>query len=84
MKITKQGTPASERVWLGTCRSCNSEAEATESEMTHINYDQREGGSFSWEKCPVCGIGGITGYGGMLFYPKPEIKHGGTAGSYPR
>ena len=72
MKITKKGTPANERIWTGTCRSCNSEAEAAESEMTHINYDQREGGSFSWEKCPVCGVGGVTGYGGMLFYPKEK------------
>lgn len=80
MKITKKGTPASERVWVGTCRSCNSEAEAQESEMTHINYDmmkagasgKREGGSYSWEKCPVCGVGGVTGYGGMLFYPKSK------------
>ena len=70
MKITKKGIPANERVWAGTCRNCNSEAEAQESEMTHITYDQREGGSFSWERCPVCGIGGSTGYGGMLFYPK--------------
>jgi len=70
MKITKKGTPASERIWLGTCRNCKSEAEATESEMTHITHDQREGGSFSWEKCPVCGAG--AGYGGMIFYPKRE------------
>lgn len=71
MKITKRGTPADERTWLGTCRSCNSEAEAKQSEMTHITHDQREGGSFSWEKCPACGAGDkSTGYGGMLFYPK--------------
>jgi hypothetical protein len=78
MKITKKGTPASERVWLGTCRSCESEAEATEFEMTHITYDRssfgakREGSFFSWEKCPVCGAGGDTGYGGMLFYQKSD------------
>ena len=84
MKITKKGTLPSERVWVGTCRSCKSEAEAQESEMTHITDDPRERTSFSWEKCPVCGLGGITGYGGMLFYPEPEIKHGGTAGAYPR
>jgi hypothetical protein len=72
VKITKQGTPASERVWVGICRSCKSEAEATESEMTHITDDPRERTSFSWEKCPVCGLGGITGYGGMLFYPKSK------------
>ncbi len=72
MKITKKGTPASERVWLGTCRSCKSEAEATESEMTHVAYDIREGSSYSWEKCPVCGIGSSSGYGGMLFYQKSD------------
>ncbi len=72
MKITKKGTLPSERVWVGTCRNCKSEAEATESEMTHINYDQREGSSFSWKKCPVCGAGTGSGYGGMLFYPKEK------------
>ena len=71
MKITHRGTPATERVWVGRCSSCKSEAEATESEMTHITHDQREGGSFSWETCPVCGFGANqNGYGGMLFYPK--------------
>lgn len=70
MKITHRGTPATERIWVGTCRGCKSEAEATESEMTHITHDQREGGAFSWEKCPVCGNGDKGGYGGMLFYPK--------------
>ena len=72
MKITKKGTLPSERVWLGTCRSCKSEAEAQESEMTHVGYDIREGSSYSWEKCPVCDVGGNSGYGGMLFYPKEK------------
>lgn len=66
MKITKIGTPEFERLWKGSCRQCGSEAEAKESELTDITYDQREGESFSWEKCPVCGNGP---YGGMLFYP---------------
>ena len=79
MKITKKGVPAIERVWVGTCRNCKSEAEAQESEMTHITFDMREDCSFSWEKCPVCGV---TGYGGMLFYPKSNIIHGGTAGRF--
>jgi hypothetical protein len=70
MKITKKGTPAGERKWVGSCYSCNSEAEAKQSEMTHITSCQREG-SFSWEVCPVCGAGDkATGYNGMLFYPK--------------
>lgn len=72
MKITKRGKPPSQRLWKGNCRKCRSEAEAFESEMTHITYDQREGGSFSWEVCPVCNAGkSDTGYGGMLFYPLP-------------
>ena len=71
MKITHRGIPPSEKVWVGTCRECKSEAEAAESEMTHKTYDQREKGSFSWEVCPVCSAGkGHAGYGGMIFYPK--------------
>ena len=71
MKITKQGTLPGDWVWVGSCHTCNSEAEATQAEMTHITHDQREGNSFSWEKCPACGVGDTsTGYGGMLFYPK--------------
>lgn len=66
MKITKRGTPASETLWKGTCQSCNSEAEAVESEMTNIREDYRENSAFSWEKCPVCGVHGICR--GMLFY----------------
>ena len=69
MKITKLGIVKS-KIWIGTCRSCLSEAEANESEMTHISSDQRDGGRFSWEKCPVCEAGAASGYGGMLFYPR--------------
>lgn len=69
MKIIKTGTNPEDREWRGTCRSCKSEAMATEGELKHITHDQREGGSFSWEKCPVCKAGGDSGYGGMLFYP---------------
>lgn len=65
MKITKTETPKGERVWKGRCHQCNSEAEAMESELTAITHDQREGGSFSWEKCPVCKAGP---YSGMIFY----------------
>jgi len=75
MKITKRGTPPDELSWAGRCRNCNSEAEANQSEMTHITHDQREGGSFSWETCPVCQAGDkATGYGGMLFYPKDHSR----------
>lgn len=69
MKVIKTGAKPEDREWRGTCRSCNAEATATENEMKHITYDQREGGSFSWEKCPVCNAGGSSGFGGMLFYP---------------
>lgn len=67
MKITKQNIPPADRIWKATCRCCGSEAEAAEKELTSIQHDQREGGSFSWEECPVCKAGP---YCGMLFYPK--------------
>lgn len=70
MKIIKRGKPPKERMWEGDCQKCRSVARATEAEMNHITFDQREGGSFSWEVCPVCEAGDInSGYGGMLFYP---------------
>lgn len=70
MRITKRGQTPGERKWHGTCRQCNSEAEAVESELKNINQgDYRSEGPFAWEKCPVCGAGG-GGYGGMIFYPK--------------
>lgn len=71
MKITKRGTPKEERLWKGICRNCESEVEATESELSHIIHSQREGSS-SWEKCIVCGAGAERGYGGLLFYPAPR------------
>jgi len=67
MKIIKRGQTASERIWTGECRSCKSIVEGTESEMNDIQHDIREGGSFSWNKCPVCNSGP---YGGLLMYPK--------------
>lgn len=69
MDVIKTGTKPEDRKWLGKCRSCKSEAMATEGELKHITHDTREGGRFSWEKCPVCGAGANSGYGGMLFYP---------------
>lgn len=61
MKITKRGTPKSERIWKGCCRSCGTEATATENELNNIREHQIDGFS-SWEVCPVCN-------GGMLFFP---------------
>ena len=63
MKVTKIGTKPSDRQWVGECRSCKSEAIATESEMTSIVTDPRDGISLSRQKCPVCGA--ID----MIFYP---------------
>ena len=68
MQVTKIGTKPDDRKWVGECCVCKSEATANGSEMTHVTHDQREGGSFSWERCPVCGAGSDSGYGGMLFY----------------
>lgn len=68
MKITKLGTIKYERIWIGTCSSCHSEAEALESEMTNITYGGlfRDQGPFSYETCPVCGG---RKYNGMIFRP---------------
>lgn len=71
MKIIHRGTPEKDRVWTGNCHSCGSVAEATQSELTNITHDQRDG-PFSWEKCPVCGAGNksLGNHNGMIFYPK--------------
>jgi hypothetical protein len=64
-----------EKVWIGKCNVCKSEVEATTDELKNITTKLfREGGHFSWEKCPICGSGTATGYGGMLFYPKLTVK----------
>lgn len=73
MRVTSVGQIPSERIWVGKCNKCNSEAEALEKELTHITYDQRDG-SFSWEKCPVCGSGEVNGYGGMCFHIKKVVE----------
>ena len=70
MKITKRGTIQHQRVWKGKCINCISEAEATEDEMTHIKNNN--GRRFSREKCPVCGTGRESDYGGMLFSPAKD------------
>lgn len=73
MKITRRGTIPSQKIWVGVCRKCNSEAEAFQYEMNHITHDDRNGDSFSWETCPVCGAGDHEdSYGGMLFHPKRD------------
>jgi hypothetical protein len=73
MEITRKGTVPSERTWVGECRSCKSEAIASEGELSNIINDTRENYRFSWEVCPVCYAGKHDdGYGGMLFYPKKQ------------
>ena len=73
MLITKTGKLPGLRLWRGECRACESEAEARESEMTHVVEDPRDGTKLSWEVCPVCQAGDkATGHGGMLFYPVKE------------
>lgn len=69
MKITVNKGDSQSREWRGACRKCKSEATAMEFEMTMITQDCRDGGRFSWEKCPVCGAGP---FGGMIFYPTPQ------------
>jgi hypothetical protein len=68
MKIIEKGTPKHERIWRGMCRSCGSVAEAKASELKNIIKDRF--GSFSWEKCPVCGEGEKSLE--MCFLPMPN------------
>lgn len=72
MKIISHGIVPQKRIWRGTCRTCETVAEAEEGELSNITHDQREGGRFAWCRCPVCSAGGHDGYGGMLFYPMKE------------
>lgn len=68
MKIIHRGETKSERIWVGTCRSCGSIAEANEYELNDISKGtQRDPEDFCWMMCPVCSSGP---YGGMLFYRK--------------
>jgi hypothetical protein len=69
MKVIQQGIPKILTKWAGRCRACKSTVEATESELTGITEDVRDGGRFSWEVCPVCNTGP---YGGLLLYPTKE------------
>lgn len=67
MKITKQGTPPSERLWVGSCSDCKTEAEARQDEL-RPQSNQREG-SWAEIKCPTCG-------GRMFFYPRDRRTGG--------
>lgn len=69
MEVTKRGVPKAQRLWKGRCNGCGSEAIATEAEL-QVQHDQREGYSFAWHKCPVCGDDGPSR--GLLFYPAAE------------
>lgn len=74
MKIIRRGPKPSDRAWEGHCSKCDSDATATQSELTNITDDFRDGGQFSWEKCPVCGAGepSLKNWGGMIFYPSKD------------
>ena len=69
-KIVKEGHNKANQVWSGSCRQCSAVYECIGSDITHETFDQREGGSFSWQKCPSCGAGLANGYGGLLMYPE--------------
>lgn len=70
LTVISKGATKSEVVWSGSCRQCNSVCECVGSDITKETFDSREGGSFSWEKCPVCGAGASgSNYGGLLMYP---------------
>ena len=47
MKIIKNNL-ATNRIWLGTCNSCNSVIEVEQYELTDVKNDR------SFENCPVC------------------------------
>jgi hypothetical protein len=68
--IVEKRIAPKDKEWRGSCRNCKSVAECLRSDLKHITFDQREGGEFSWEKCPECGAGDNSGYGGLLMYPK--------------
>ena len=69
MKITKIGVKPTDRIWFGKCRQCGSEAEAQEGELAIMHHRD---GPFLWHRCPACGAGGYSGFGGMLFHPRKE------------
>lgn len=52
MKIIKKGTPPSDKVYEGTCRSCKTVVEFKQSEGK-VTHDQRDG-NFVSVRCPVC------------------------------
>jgi hypothetical protein len=67
--IVEKGTKHDNQKWVGSCRKCGSKAEGVRSDITNYNYDPRQNYEFSWEKCPECGTGGSSGYGGLLMHP---------------
>ena len=67
--IVEKGKKTDDQKWAGSCSKCGSKAECLRSDIKNHTYDQRENSEFSWEKCPECGAGNSTGYGGLLMYP---------------
>lgn len=66
MKVISRAVPPIDRVWTGTCRSCNSVMEETEGNIRNPKYDQRDGRA-SQEICPVCGAE-------FWMYPKQPVR----------
>lgn len=62
MKLIKKGRLPEEKIWHGHCRTCNSEFECQQSELTAINYSRD--GYVGFAKCTECSMGEI------IFYPK--------------
>lgn len=62
MKLIKKGIVPEERIWKGTCRRCNSEFEAVQSELQNIESCPREHYEFCHASCEVCETGDVILY----------------------
>ena len=67
MKLIKKGNKK-DKIWAGSCRSCDSEFEAPENEL-NVTHDQRDG-SFAHANCPECGA--KAGSSAVIMYPKEK------------
>lgn len=76
MKILYKGTPPGDRIWSGVCRNCHTMAEASESELTNIEYPRgpRADEHFSVEICPVCTTKNL-----VFCLKKPKTPLGGAS-----
>lgn len=56
MRITKEGDMNRvDPICKSECSYCGCEMEARKSELDNWTYDQKEGSSFSRQKCMTCG-----------------------------